>query len=372
MPLNSASAGREIRRSLPHRAKAARNRWGVWTGAPAPRESRPVRRYENALRRLQIFSYAHPGHLLAGSLDPYGSPFPGFDPPDGFQVRLGTKRADEFLSGTFPLGKLNIGFIRIPSFDPNSQTDALDQFQTEIAFFQKNTDGLVIDVMSNGGGDGCYTNNLLQYLIPKPFHSIGLELRATEYWVQVFSDSIIFAEDTGAPNWMIQLYKAYLHEVQQALSENRGLTGPLPICTASFTYPPATDDKGNNLAYTKPIVLLTDNFTGSAAEFFGATLQDAHRATVYGVRTSGGGGDVLDYNGTSYSEGSARVTLSLAVRAQTITTPGLPAAPFIENIGVIPDVTADYQTLDNLLNFGQTFVHGFSKTILNLITAGHP
>src|SRR5208337_289226 len=155
---------------------------------------------------------------------------------------------------------------------------------------------------------------------------------------------------------------------------NRGLTGALPVCTQSLTYPPATDDKGKNLAYTKPIVVLTDNFTGSAAEFFSATLQDAKRATVYGVRTSGGGGNVVefDFNAGPYSEGSARVTLSLAARAKNITTPGFPSAPYIENIGVYPDVTADYQTLDTLLNNGQTFAQGFTTPFPNLITKGHP
>jgi hypothetical protein len=73
-----------------------------------------------------------------------------------------------------------------------------------------------------------------------------------------------------------------------------------------------------------------------------------------------------------YSEGSERVTQSLARRNHDISTPGLPSAPFIENIGVFPDVHADYQTVANLLTGGQPFVSGFSAAIANLIANGKP
>ena len=364
---------RQVRRTIREQAKANRNAWHAWTGAPAPRQVRSVPSYRNLLDRLHRFSYLKASHAVAGSIEPFGSPFPVFDPPAGFQLRLGGDPTDEFLSGTFPVGKYTIGFIRIPSFEPLSDTHALDQFQAETTFFQQNTDGLVIDLMSNGGGDGCYSNNLLQYLFSKSFHSIGLELRATEFWLQVFESSLIDAQFAGDQT-AIKLYSAYIGQIQKALAAKRGLTGALPVCTDSFTYTPARDDKGKIVAFTKPIVLLTDNFTGSAAEFFSATLQDLGRAAVYGVRTSGGGGNVVefDFNATPFSEGSARVTLSLGIRNHGITTPDLPTAPLIENIGIVPNVVADYQTADNLLHAGQTFVKGFSNAISSLIATGKP
>jgi len=116
--------------------------------------------------------------------------------------------------------------------------------------------------------------------------------------------------------------------------------------------------------------VLTNNFTASAAEMFGATLQDAHRAKVYGTRTSGGGGNVVSFDTAPYAEGATRVTESLAVRNHDVTTPGYPSAPYIENIGVYPDIQADFQTTKNLLTGGAPFVAGFSAAIANLI-AGH-
>jgi C-terminal processing protease CtpA/Prc len=114
--------------------------------------------------------------------------------------------------------------------------------------------------------------------------------------------------------------------------------------------------------------------TPSAAELFSATLQDENRVTIYGVRTDGGGGTVVafGYNAAPYSEGSSRVTQSIAVRNHPIFTPGLPPAPFIENIGVQPDFAADFQTRLNLLTGGQPFVNGFSEVISYLIQTSHP
>ena len=370
-----------VQRSLRERAKAAANPWHMWTGAPAQRVTPSVSRYTTPTQRFRNFSHLRPGHVVAGSLEPFDSPFPIFNPPPGLVLRLGASPTDEFVSGTFPVGGLTIGFIRIPSFAPASEAFALQQFQGEITFFQQNTSGLVIDIMANGGGDGCYANQMAQFLIPTSFNPLSLEIRATESWLISFEMDLLDAEFAGASQDTINVLSGLIQSTQATLAEKRGLTPPIPVLSPAqcfgvggTMYPPATDQNGNNLAYTKPILVLTDNFSASAAEFFGATLQDANRITVYGVRTSGGGGNVVefDFNVGPYSEGSSRVTLSLGVRNHNISTPGLPTAPFLENIGVYPDVIADYQTRDNLLNGGATFVSGFSKVIQNLIVTGHP
>ena len=95
---------------------------------------------------------------------------------------MGAGQTDEFVSGTFPSGKLNIGYIRIPSMEPSSESDALKQFAGEVAYFQANTDGVIVDVMGNGGGDGCYSQDLASYLIPHNFRGLEVELRATLSW----------------------------------------------------------------------------------------------------------------------------------------------------------------------------------------------
>ena len=52
-------------------------------------------------------------------------------------------------------------------------------FEREIAFFQDNTDGLIVDDMRNPGGSVAFCEALLQRLIPTPFRAMGFEIRAT-------------------------------------------------------------------------------------------------------------------------------------------------------------------------------------------------
>jgi hypothetical protein len=359
-------AGRSMRENALIGAKA----WGISSHFTAAAKAPASSATTDMRKKLREFGHLHPAHALAGGLDPFDSMFPLFVPPAGFTLRLGGNPNDNFVSGTFPVGNQTVGFIRIPTFEPADENAALSQFASEMAYFQQNTAGLVIDVMSNGGGDVCYAQEIVHFLIPTTFRSLGFSLRATENWLEYFELSLIYAEEGGAPQTTIDEYVQDLQEVQRALAHERGMTRPLPLCSSTLSTPPATDANGNNLAYTKPILVLTNNFTASAAEMFGATLQDAQRAKTYGTRTSGGGGNVVSFDTAPYAEGATRVTESLAVRNHNVSTPGYPSAPYIENIGVYPDLFADFQTKANLLTGGVPFVSGFSAAIQNLI-AGH-
>ena len=344
------------------------NPWGVYTGTPPDAEVEPVA--DPLLNEIQNMAGLD---LNSGSIFPFGSFTSVFNPPPGFKLRLGGARTDLFLSGTFPVGNSNVGFIRVPTMSPSSTTTALTQFRTEMSFFQQNTDGLVIDVMANGGGSLCYTESLISYLMPVPFRSVAYNIRATQFWVEVYSSSLESAKLTGAPQWVIDLYTSYLNAVQQASQGNRGMTGDVPICSTNFlNVQPAKDAQGNLLAYTKPILVLTDNFSLSAAEAFSALLQDPGRVTVFGTRTDGGGGNPGSYNATTYSEGATRATRTFVTRARPVQTPGFPATLYIENVGVFPDMNADYMTQDNLLNRGKTFIAAFSSAIADLIAKARP
>lgn len=349
---------------------SAPNPWGVWTGEPAAFEPEVVPEYMQAQVALQNMSAAAaPNNFTTASgLGPFGAAAPVFNPPAGFSLRLGAKSTDLFLSGTYPSGTNKIGYIRIPTFSPASTTVALQQFGAEIQYMQQNTDGLVLDLMANGGGSICYTGSLASWVIPTTFRGAAQQLRATLTWRRSFSSSLQAAKDRGADQWVIDLYTAYLNEVNQALTENRGMTGALPLCGASFDVAPAADSKGNVLAYTKPIVLLTDNWTLSAAELFTMYMQDNNRATIFGTRTDGGGGNVVGFNSvTNYSEGNARVTEGLITRLQPVATPGFPALNYTDGVGVYPDIVQDYMTADNLKTGGTAFTKAFTAVLTDLI-----
>ena len=149
------------------------------------------------------------------------------------------------------------------------------------------------------------------------------------------------------------------------------MTGPLPLCTFRFERDPATDSDGNSIAYTKPAILLTDEFTTSAGDIFAALFQDAKRGPVVGWRTAGAGGSINEFSAGVYSEASTSAATSMLLRR------GAPrvidsrcrfsATALIENVGVRPDVEIDYMTKDNLLKNGRTFVDLFTKAITDEI-----
>jgi hypothetical protein len=82
---------------------------------------------------------------------------------------------------------------------PPSVATALQQLDQEIAYFNANTDALVIDVTRNPGGLVSFVEAISQRFIPTPFHTIGFEIRATGAWLFSFAAALNNALATGAP-----------------------------------------------------------------------------------------------------------------------------------------------------------------------------
>jgi hypothetical protein len=299
----------------------------------------------------------------------FGSQLPVFvnSMPPGFTLRLGRTISEIFYSGTFEAGGYKIGFIRIPSFSPASTTAAVTAFQKEIDFFEKNTDGLIVDVMRNPGGSVSYLNQILSQLIPTTWRSIPFELRATSQWVARFSSSLEQAKAQGGPQSIIDLYQALKDEVVAANGASRGRTGPIPLDGVTIDREPANDKDGNAIAYDKPIITLTDELSASAGDAFAATMQDNSRGPLLGWRTMGAGGNVVGWEAGSYSQGFMTVTQSLMNRKNPVVTSEYPAAPYVENIGVRPDLQVDYMTRDNLIQSGKPFVDAFVAAMADYI-----
>ena len=136
------------------------------------------------------------------------------------------------------------------------------------------------------------------------------------------------------------------------------VTESLPLCTASLTRRAVLGKDGNPIAYQKPVMMLIDEFSVSAADSAAAMFQDAGRGPLFGTRTNGAGGTNTTVDTGSYSEGVTGLTLGLLTRPKKMTTP-LIFTDYIENVGVAPDIPADYMTRANLLQNGAPFVSSF-------------
>ena len=289
---------------------------------------------------------------------------PVFALPPDFVQRKGKGQYDSLFTGTYQSGDKRIGFMRIPDFEYVSTTD----MSTEVKFLQANTDGLVIDIMRNPGGSGCTVEQVMSYLNPGGFYSLGNQIRATWDMVMGMESDLEDAEYYGATDDEIAALTQMLDQLQRAFAENRGFTTPQPLCGASISIGPARDRSGNEITYSKPILVLTDELSASAAEIFAAVMQDEKRATIYGSRTDGAGGAVVQYPVGVYMESYLDYAESILTRKYVIDSGGqYPRAPYIENIGVAPDVADDYMTMDNLLNQGKSFVGRFTQALVGRI-----
>ncbi len=303
----------------------------------------------------------------------WGSRTPYYNPPPGFQTRLGRVASDPLLTGVYQSEGNRIGFLRIPNFStPLSPQLMLSMLDTEIEFFRANTDGLVVDLTRNTGG-GCIGLDYAARLIPNRFWFFGEQLRPTQSVVQLYDSYLSLARLVGADKWVIETYAAILDELQLSMKDGRALTRSIPACgstlvspalrAATFENEPSTASDGRVLAYDKPIIFLVDEFSVSFGDIFPAMMQDNNRGPIVGMRTGGWGGSISNWQVGFYSEASASNTNTMVVRRQNIVSPDLPTAPLIENIGVIPDIQLDYMTKENLLTRGAPFVASFTRII---------
>ena len=342
--------------------RPVRSRDTIAGPASEPKASQPDNVTPPYMRRLmgyQNFRVAAP--RFAVGVDTLA---PVFVLPPDFVQRLGKGTYDSLFTGTYQSGGKRIGFMRIPDFEYVSST----ALSTEIKFLQANTDGLVIDIMRNPGGSGCTVEQVMSYLNPGGFYSLGNKIRATWDMVMGMESDLEDAEYYGATDDEIAALKGMLDQLQRAFAENRGFTTPQPLCGLSIGIDPARDKAGNEITYSKPILVLADELSASAAEIFAAVMQDEKRATIYGARTDGAGGAVVQYPVGVYMESYLDYAESMLTRKNVIDSGGqYPRAPYIENIGVLPDVADDYMTMDNLLNQGKSFVDRFTQALLGRI-----
>ena len=292
-----------------------------------------------------------------------GARSPIYAVPAGFVTRLGTQPSHFFFSGVYVSNGVRIGLLRIPTISPPNTALALQQLDQEIAFFNANTDVLVVDITRNPGGIISTAEAFAQRLIPRKFRTVGFEIRAVANWVTAFAERLTSALRSGAPPDVIQNFRDAFNEVLRAYNEERGRSAPLPLnAIGSLELPPAP------VAYAKPLLVLVDEFSISSADMLAAILQDNHRGPLLGMRTMGAGGTIVGFTCTAFTESVCTVTVSLMNRGTVIATQDYPPAPYIENVGVRPDIAVDYMTRANLMTGGAPFVEAFTQAAVKAAT----
>jgi hypothetical protein len=290
-----------------------------------------------------------------------GATQPVFElPADSFTQRVGRSTTDRVVSGVFTRGDRRIGYLRLPAF---TTTRVAQQAQQELLFFRSeaegraNTDALILDLTRNVGGSTCLVDEILPYLLPDGYTVFTAEFRVTWFHLLELRDTIEFLKLIDADPTEIEEVEFQLAAFEEAVKAGKPRSAKLPVCGTTYQRGPAIDRTTREVvAYRKPIIVLVDEFTASAGEMMAAVLQDASRVTTVGKRTAGAGGASGGALAGVYSEAEVALAIALGTRTKDIVTDDLPTVPYIENVGIRPEISLELMTRDNLVNKGKPYL----------------
>lgn len=216
--------------------------------------------------------------------------------------------------------KGQIGYLRIPHYYFDKPEEVFRQYEYAVQVLEKNTLGLIIDQDHNCGGSVDFLHAILGLFISEPVKPMQFELLASkaEYfefksWLsQAPSDTIDYKNS-----------EKVLEVIQESWEKGDFLTPKIAIGGEDWIYP------NNRIHYTKPIVMLIDELSGSGGDAFPALMGGYKRATLLGTRTWGLGGHVAEIASLRHSALDLRMTKSLFYR---------PDGVAVENNGAVPDV----------------------------------
>ena len=245
--------------------------------------------------------------------------------------------------------KGNIGYLRIPHYSPSESDPSLNayelrfaQYEYAVSELEKNTVGLIIDQDHNCGGSVSYLHQIVSLFALKPFAPVQFELLATKQsylgfksWMNKTYEYTIDYQDGQN---VVDLIKDTWLNKSSFLTEKTSLSGKTSI-------------EPNQTHYTKPIIILIDENSGSGGDAFPATMQGIGRAKLLGTRTMGAGGHVIKLPALSNSQINVNMTKSLFYHPNSVA---------IENNGATPDIEYRHTRDDFIYEY-----RGYQKFYLN-------
>ncbi len=252
-----------------------------------------------------------------------------------------------FLAYYHPTAKGNVGYLRIPHYFFDKPEQVFKQYEYAVKILEENTVGLIIDQDHNCGGSVDFLHSILSLFISEPVKPMQFELLASkkEYfqfksWIsEIVPDSID-----------MKSFEKVLDLIKTTWEKGDFLTTKTAIGGDELVFP-------NRYRYTKPIVMLIDELSGSGGDAFPALMGGYKRATLLGTRTWGLGGHVEEMPPLNFSGLNVRMTKSLFYR---------PDGVAVENNGAVPDV-AYSMTRDDYMYQYKKYQKFYLKVLLEQI-----
>lgn len=239
------------------------------------------------------------------------APIPSWGPADGLVVP-----SPLFPATLFESPKGTLGYIRIPTFSPDDTAAATGEFRRVLSQM-KLARGLVLDLADNPGGSVTYALTVASMFTDKVLELPRKAERANRTTLAEYREyELSRNERTRA------MAAHHAAEIEKAMEAGLGLTPPMTL----FYRPSQSPDQ--EVRFTKPLLVLINDQSVSAADMVPAVLQDNKRCKTFGVTTAGAGGSVSQYGPLSYSGSSFSVTINVTQRS---------SGSYIENVGVEAD-----------------------------------
>lgn len=305
-----------------------------------PRIESPVfsarEQFQRALANLSLERVAMPNDRLAewaqAGLGDIGAARSMFAlPSDAQQLPF-----VDFTAATFTRNGQRIGVLRIPQY--GDEMFAM-QVARALAELEPRTDVLILDQTNNPGGFVSTVSTISSFFARESIRDVQFALRPSRKWLGKFQEingiveQMLAADPNDAAANALKARFAYLEElVWSSLRDRVFLTTPFSL---DLTGALGVINPSPAVRYTKPVLMLINEFDFSGGDVFPAIMRDSNRAVLFGHRTSGAGGNVDEYGPLTNSGLKFNLTESLIIR---------PNGQFIENLGVAPQI--EYKVTD--------------------------
>ena len=258
-----------------------------------------------------------------------------------------------FTSYYYPTAKGNIGYVKIPHYSPQGTDSRLaievymSQYQKVIGVMEKNTVGLVIDQDHNCGGYVELVDRMVGLFVDKPYHPMAFKLVANK---ENFLDYQKYVSETDKLTTFFDDASKVLDLIKTFWQKGERLTTFTSMDGVELIQP-------NLIRYTKPVVMLIDEMSGSGGDGFPGLMQGYGRAKLIGTRTMGAGGHVTENAPLNYSQITVSMTRSLFFRPD-----GVP----VENNGAVPDYPYEI-TYEDFMGGYKGYREFYTARILELV-----
>lgn len=247
-------------------------------------------------------------------------------------------------------GGKNILLVRQATYAPSDFKGSvyLRAYMALFSEYQDLADVLVVDQTHNPGGSYCADFYDL-FARENDVQSVQL-LRADRNWINELMVTWVQESPDFAGTWDAHTVAAWGQQVEEAYDQGRFLSDAIPLFTGSFFSTP------RGFTWEKPMLVLIDELAGSCGDMFPMLVKANGRAKLFGQRTMGLGGNVVEIGILNNSRIHVNLTRGLFYPYNPNRAPL--REEFIENNGVSPDYVYDHTVSDfrsGYVNYVKTF-----------------